>query len=464
MPGGRRLMAFSRAGQPLPYDVVVCTTVSWGACRARRDLVRHRLPVVLRRQAPLRGRARRVRAPRRSPRDLAQLRARSVRAACARGRRRHPSRPQVRHEPRAGARHARAHDRNGRRGRARSVAPSPSPPGGADGSSSKLRHVARTSSRCSNAASAASKQLLPTSRRGQAISEPGSRPCTACSPADGCADNLRRRVAAAPRGRRPKNFSRPTMPEVLGGNDDPVAIGDVDERKRAPLFFFFFFFFPPPPFSAIVELCRPRGRQLDDQHRDQADSGRRLERAHEGGLVERSVLGASAAAPRLRARRSSTDRFRRAPAAKSASARAPGREPGRGNVEACAVRVERVGSRSRAPGRQRRTRRAPAPRCRARAARPREVAGNLSGDPFDVGLGHHEQVGHLHGPRLQELQDVTRAGWTTSATVSAGLGDLASTGRRRRLGHDVDVERRRMLAGRRVSGADACRPPAAVSG
>ena len=48
---------------------------------ARRDLVRHRLPLVLRRQAPLRGRARRLRAPRRGPRDLAQLRARSRRAA-----------------------------------------------------------------------------------------------------------------------------------------------------------------------------------------------------------------------------------------------------------------------------------------------------------------------------------------------------------------------------------------------
>ncbi len=87
--------------------------------RARRDLVGHRLSLVLRRQAPLRGRARGLRAPRRRPRDLAELRARSGRAARARRRRRRTPGREVRHEPRPGPGHAAEHDRRRRRRRTR---------------------------------------------------------------------------------------------------------------------------------------------------------------------------------------------------------------------------------------------------------------------------------------------------------------------------------------------------------
>ena len=70
--------------------------------REGRDLVRHRLPVVLRRQAPVRGGARAVRAPRPGRGAVAQLRARPRRRL--RGDRRgvgvrRPAGPQVRHEP-----------------------------------------------------------------------------------------------------------------------------------------------------------------------------------------------------------------------------------------------------------------------------------------------------------------------------------------------------------------------------
>ena len=70
--------------------------------REGRDLVRHRLPVVLRRQAPVRGGARAVRAPRPGRGAVAQLRARPRRRL--RGDRRgvgvrRPAGPQVRDEP-----------------------------------------------------------------------------------------------------------------------------------------------------------------------------------------------------------------------------------------------------------------------------------------------------------------------------------------------------------------------------
>ncbi len=94
--------------------------VSGGCCpRARGDLVRRRLPVVLHRQAPLRARTRRVPAPGRRRGGVARVRARpgraGFRARPATGRERRPARPEVRRQPREGARDDAAHDR-GRRG------------------------------------------------------------------------------------------------------------------------------------------------------------------------------------------------------------------------------------------------------------------------------------------------------------------------------------------------------------
>ena len=86
---------------------------------ARRDLVRHRLPLVLRRQAPLRGRARRLRAPRRGPGHLAQLRARPRRARRARALGRRAPGREVRDERRGGPRAAGPDGGDGRRRRTR---------------------------------------------------------------------------------------------------------------------------------------------------------------------------------------------------------------------------------------------------------------------------------------------------------------------------------------------------------
>ena len=59
-----------------------------------------------------------------------------------------------------------------------------------------------------------------------------------------------------------------------------------------------------------------------------------------------------------------------------------------------------------------------------RAQRRVQVAPRAQGDVAEVGLGHHEHVGDLHDPRLQELQDVARAGLDDDGDGVGHLGDV----------------------------------------
>ena len=53
-----------------------------------------------------------------------------------------------------------------------------------------------------------------------------------------------------------------------------------------------------------------------------------------------------------------------------------------------------------------------------------QVAPRAQRDVAEVGLGHHEHVGDLHDPRLQELQDVARAGLDDDGDGVGHLGDV----------------------------------------
>ena len=90
-----------------------------------------------------------------------------------------------------------------------------------------------------------------------------------------------------------------------------------------------------------------------------------------------------------------------------------------------------------------------------------QVAPRALGDRAEVGLRHDEDVGDLHDPRLQELQDVAAAGLHHDGDGIGHLGDLG-------LGlpdadglDDDDVERRgqRVRGGAR-GGRQAAEPPA----
>ena len=98
-----------------------------------------------------------------------------------------------------------------------------------------------------------------------------------------------------------------------------------------------------------------------------------------------------------------------------------------------------------------------------RAQRQAQVAYRAGGGPAEVGLAHDEHVGHLHDPRLEELQDVAGAGLDDDGHAVGGLGDLG-------LGladpdglDDDDVEggreRVRGRAGRRGEAADPLAAP-----
>ena len=59
-----------------------------------------------------------------------------------------------------------------------------------------------------------------------------------------------------------------------------------------------------------------------------------------------------------------------------------------------------------------------------RAQRGVQVAPRALGDVAEVGLGHHEHVGDLHDPGLEELQDVARAGLDDDGDGVGHLGDV----------------------------------------
>ena len=101
---------------------------------------------------------------------------------------------------------------------------------------------------------------------------------------------------------------------------------------------------------------------------------------------------------------------------------------------------------------------------RARARRP-EVAARALRDRAEVGLGHHEQVGDLHDPRLEELEHVARAGLDDDGD---GVGDVGHLG----LGlahadgldhHDVEGRGQR-LRGRAGRGREPAQPFAGGGG
>ena len=107
-------------------------------------------------------------------------------------------------------------------------------------------------------------------------------------------------------------------------------------------------------------------------------------------------------------------------------AEAAGAGAGGGEVEAGAVRVQRVGERvdalHRAHARHRQHRAS-----RERRASRAPLAGRAeraAGGRAEVGLGDDEHVGDLHDPRLQELQRVAGAGLDDDDHGLGGLGDV----------------------------------------
>ena len=96
-----------------------------------------------------------------------------------------------------------------------------------------------------------------------------------------------------------------------------------------------------------------------------------------------------------------------------------------------------------------------------RRQRLRQVAAGAHGHVAEVGLRHHQHVGHLHDPGLEELERVAGAGLDDHRH---GVADLLDVGLRLadadRLDHD-DVEgRRQRLGGLARGGGQAAEPPA----
>ena len=221
------------------------------------------------------------------------------------------------------------------------------------------------------------------------------------------------------------------------------------------------------PSSSASERRRRRTRRAGSRGRGRAHRAS-LRPAASSALDERRDVEAGRPARRgacSAARRPPSARSPRSPcsATKSASAlarRASARRAGRSSAARCASSAATSSSMpsAGATARDRDDRRVA---LAERAQRGVEVAPRAQRDVAEVGLRHDEHVGHLHDPRLEELQRVAGAGLHDDRD---GVGDLGDLG----LGladadglDDDDVERGgERLRGRARRGRQAAEPPA----
>ena len=177
-----------------------------------------------------------------------------------------------------------------------------------------------------------------------------------------------------------------------------------------------------------------------------------------------SASGGCSARKRSASRRPPSARRPRAPCSATKSASAPQaagadarRRRGRARsrwASSAAISSSIAAHRVHARDRER-----PACRLAERAQRGAQVATARRGDRAEVGLRHHEHVGHLHDPGLQELQRVAGARLDDDRD---GVGHLGHLGLRLPDADGLDhhhVERRRQrLRGGAGGGGEAAEP------